>query len=317
MPASAPPVDTELASMVDPGILHLALTHDAVRSQRALTAAPPTLDELRCDGAFVIEEHRASVHGGAPDVPVLVCRPAATVGRLPILFFLHGGGPVAGHARHSLGHLLRMAREVSAAVVCVEYRPALDRPYPAASEDCPTALSWLADRTQGLGVDAGRIVLIGRGGGGALAGGLSLRLRDRLDLRPLGQMLLSPVLDDRTGTAAACRLFDGSGSTARTDRAAWPHVRGERRGTPEVSAHAAPARAEDLSGLPPLHLEVGALEVLRDEVVRPHPPLSGTPAATPNCTSGPALSTASTSWPPAAALSVMPAPPGSSGCDAC
>ncbi|WP_217145754.1 alpha/beta hydrolase [Streptomyces sp. AC627_RSS907] len=251
MPGPTPPVDPELASLADPGPLR----------------GTPLLDDLRRDSAFLIEERRASVRGPAPDVPVLVCRPAEATGRLPVLLLPHGGGMDAGPARPHLAYYLRVARELNAAVVAVDHRSVPEHLFPVASEDCLTAVTWLSTCAHDLAVDADRVVLLGFGGAGALAGGLALRLRDRLGLRPLGQMLLSPMPDDRTGTATAARPAPPGVGAPRTNEDAWAHVLGGLRGAAGVPPYAAPARAEDLSGLPPTYLEVGALDVLRDEVV--------------------------------------------------
>ncbi|GGS52164.1 alpha/beta hydrolase fold domain-containing protein [Streptomyces griseoviridis] len=251
MPGPTPPVDPELASLAEPGP----------------PRGTPTLDELRRDGDFLIEERRASVRGPAPDVPVLVCRPAEAAGRLPVLLLPHGGGPRVGPPRRNLAYYLRLARELNAAVVAVAPRSAPDHLHPAASEDCLTVMTWLSACAHDLAMDTERVVLLGLGSAGTLAGGLALRLRDRLDLRPLGQMLLSPVLDDRTGTASAARPAPPGTGAPRTDEDARVHARGDLRGTSDVPPYAAPARAEDLSGLPPAYLEVGALDILRDEVV--------------------------------------------------
>ncbi|MGP4052333.1 alpha/beta hydrolase [Streptomyces sp. 2A115] len=267
MSAVVPPIDPEIAAAVDLDSLRIDLTHEFIKERRAAAAAFPTLDDLRGSGAFTIEEHVASTAEGTADVSLLVCRPAGAVGRLPVLYYLHGGGMVMGHARQNLDYVLQLAKEVSAAVVSVEYRLAPEHPHPAALEDCLTALTWVTANALDLGVDPERIVLLGLSGGGALAGGLSLRLRDRLDPRPLGQMLVCPMLDDRNNTPSAAQLAHLGGWNPATNAAAWNHVLGDRCGTPAVPSYAAPARAEDVSGLPPTYLEVGAVEMLRDEVV--------------------------------------------------
>ncbi|WP_030681848.1 alpha/beta hydrolase [Streptomyces cellulosae] len=267
MSAVTPPIDAELAAAVDLDTLRISLTHEFITECRAAAAPSPTLDDLRADGAFTIEEHLAPVSEGTADVPLLVCRPAGAVGRLPVLYYLHGGGMVMGHARQNLDYVLQLAKAVHVAVVSVEYRLAPEHPHPAALEDCLTGLTWITTHVLDLGVDPERIVLLGLSGGGALAGGLSLLLRDRLHPRPLGQMLVCPMLDDRNNTPSAAQLAHLGGWNPATNAAAWNHVLGDRRGTPAVPSYAAPARAEDVSGLPPTYLEVGAVEMLRDEVV--------------------------------------------------
>ncbi|MFJ9041826.1 alpha/beta hydrolase [Streptomyces sp. NPDC102406] len=267
MPAATPPIDAELASTVDLDALRIDLTHEFIKKQRAAAAPSSPLDDLRANGAFSIDEYTASTARSTADVPLLVCRPAGAVGRLPVLFYLHGGGMVMGHARQNLDYVLELAQEVRAAVISVEYRLAPEHPHPAALEDCLTGLTWAATHAMDLAIDPERIVLLGLSGGGALAGGLSLFLRDHLDLRPVGQMLVCPMLDDRNDTPSAAQLAHLGGWNPATNAAAWNHVLGGRAGAPDIPSYAAPARAEDVSGLPPTYLEVGAVEMLRDEVV--------------------------------------------------
>ncbi|MBT2414691.1 alpha/beta hydrolase [Streptomyces sp. ISL-12] len=251
MSCPALPVDPELAAMIG----------------RVAPSSTPTLEVLRGGGAFIIEERRASVQGPAPDVPVLVCRPTEAIGRLPVLLLPHLGGMNLGATYQGLAYYLSVARELNAAVVAVECRSAPEGLCPVASDDCLTVVAWLGARAQDLAVDAERVVLLGFGGAGALAGGLALRLRDRFDLRPVGQVLLSPLLDDRTVTSQAVQSAHPGGWTPNTNEAAWTHLLGDRCGTSDVTPYAAPARAEDLSDLPPTYLEVGALDILRDEVI--------------------------------------------------
>jgi acetyl esterase/lipase len=267
MPAATPPLDPELAAAVDLDTLRIALTHEFLKARRAAAAASPTLDELRGDGAFTIEEHLAPGADGRADASLLVCRPTGATGRLPVLYYLHGGGMVMGHARQNLDYVLELAGQLAAVVVSVEYRLAPEHPFPAALEDCLTGLEWVTANARHLGVDPQRVVLLGLSGGGALAGGLSLRLRDRSGPRPLGQMLVCPMLDDRNDTPSAAQLAHLGGWNPATNEAAWNHVLGDLRGTAEVPAWAAPARAEDVSGLPATYLEAGSVEMLRDEIV--------------------------------------------------
>ncbi|WP_395575071.1 alpha/beta hydrolase [Streptomyces sp. BK79] len=268
MPISPPPIDPELAAAVDLDSLRITLTHEVIEKMRAAAAPTPTLSELRRGGDFVIEEHRARpADGGGADVPLLLCRPAGAVGRLPVLYYLHGGGMVMGHARQNLDHVLEWAEELGAAVVSVEYRLAPEHPYPAALDDSLAGITWIATHARESGIDPERVLVVGFSGGGALAAGLTLRLRDSRDLRPLGQMLVCPMLDDRNDTFSTVQLAESGGWNRAANEAAWTHVLGARRGTPGIPAYAAPARAEDLGGLPPTYLEAGSAEIFRDEVV--------------------------------------------------
>lgn len=263
-----PPIDPELGAAVDVGAMRLSLTPETIERLRAAAVHSPSLADLRGDDAVTIEEHLAGpVDGDGPGVPLLFCRPSGAEGRLPVLYYLHGGGMVMGHARQRLDYVLGWARELGAAVVSIDYRLAPEHPYPAAVDDGVAGMAWIAAHAREAGIDPERVVVVGFSGGGALAAGLTQRLRDEKGLRPVGQMLVCPMLDDRGDTVSAAQFARSGGWDRDTNEAAWTHVLGARRGTADVPGHAAPARAGDLSGLPPAYLEVGSAEMLRDETV--------------------------------------------------
>lgn len=96
---------------------------------------------------------------------------------------------------------------------------------------------------------------------------MTLLARDRNGPALLGQLLLYPMLDDRNNTPSAYQMA-GAGSWDRTaNNVGWTALLGDARGGPDVSPYAAPARATDLSGLPPAFLDVGSAETFRDEVI--------------------------------------------------
>ncbi|WP_254594650.1 alpha/beta hydrolase, partial [Streptomyces sp. 8P21H-1] len=228
----------------------------------------PTLPDLRAGGAFDVEELRVPGGGGGPDVTLVSARPAGLTGPLPLLYYMHGGGMVMGNAWSVLPRLLAdWALPLGLAVVSVEYRLAPRARYPAQVEDCRSGLVWTAGNARTLGIDAERIVVGGKSAGGGLAAALALLLRDRGGPVPAGQFLLSPMLDDR-GTTFSSHQLDGVGTGDRVSGATmWQALLGELHGTAEVPPYAAPARATDLSGLPPAYVDVGSAEMFRDEGV--------------------------------------------------
>lgn len=267
--AAPPPVDHELAAQLRdildgmPG----PLTPELIPDRRARTVSGGLSDsDIRRDGAFDLEERVVPGPAGAPDLRVLICRPTGTAGPHPVIYNTHGGGMVAGNNRSvELADELDRAEELQLAVVAVEYRLAPEHPDPAPVEDCYAGLVWVAAAEEGF--DADRIVISGNSAGGCLAAGVSLLARDRGGPALLGQMLQCPMLDDRCDSPSSLQLdrvglWDGS-----SNRAGWTALLGERRGTEDVSYYAAPARAGDLSGLPPAFIDVGSVEALRDESV--------------------------------------------------
>ncbi|MFF7356654.1 MULTISPECIES: alpha/beta hydrolase fold domain-containing protein [Streptomyces] len=270
-PLVPPPLDPELAAALEqlgdaaaPGF-----TLDELESARATGRELLGLLDLTFDGAFEVEDRAVPGPDGAPDISLLLCRPARTrsAAPLPVLYHVHGGGMMLGTCRAGVDQPLAWARELGAVVVSVEYRLAPEHPHPAPVEDVYAGLLWTAGHAREIGGDPDRIVVVGASAGGGLAAALALLSRDRRGPRLLGQVLMAPMLDDR-GASVSSRQMAGVGVWDRTaNETAWTALLGDRRGGPDVPPYAAPARAGDLSGLPPAYLDAGSAETFRDEVV--------------------------------------------------
>ena len=203
----------------------------------------------------------------APEVRVRRYRPADHDGALPGLVYFHGGGFVVGSLDLYDADCRRIAAEVGAVVVSVDYRLAPEHPFPAPLEDCYAALVWVAAHAEELGVDADRIAVGGESAGGGLAAGVALLARDRGGPRLCLQFLGIPELDDRLATQSMRRLgVDSPITTVANGEISWDSYLGTGvRGTDRVSPYAAPARAADLTGLPPALVTAYELDALRDE----------------------------------------------------
>ncbi len=149
-------------------------------------------------------------------------------------------------------------------VVAPEYRLAPEHPDPTPVEDCYTALQWAAAHLDLL--DADRLVIGGDSAGGGLTAGVALLARDRGGPSVDAQLLVYPMLDDRTA-ASNSTLGDDLVWTYGDNATGWGALLGDRFGTDDVSPYAAPARAKDLSGLPRTFIDVGSVDVFRDEDV--------------------------------------------------
>ncbi len=182
----------------------------------------------------------------------------------PALLWIHGGGMVVGTAvsEFSLTQK-RYSPHMDVAMAFVEYRLAPEHPFPAAMDDCAAALEWLADQ---LEVDAGRIAIGGGSAGGGLAAGLALRARDEMDVNPVFQMLIYPMIDDRTAQRTDLEDVPVKLWSQTCNRFGWSSYLAGATGD-DVHPHAAPSRAEDLSGLPPAWIGVGTLDLFHDEDV--------------------------------------------------
>jgi acetyl esterase/lipase len=148
----------------------------------------------------------------------------------------------------------------------VEYRLAPEHPHPTPVEDCYAALGWLTAHAAELGVDPARIAVMGDSAGGGLAAGVALLARDRGGPALARQVLVYPMLDDRTRTPDP-EIVPYATWTYDDNVTGWDALLGEAAGTDDVSPYAAPARALELAGLAPAYIEVGELDAFRDEDV--------------------------------------------------
>lgn len=198
-------------------------------------------------------------------VPVRVYIPADASAPLPAILHIHGGGYVIGSPAMNHGANMLMAAATGAVIVSVDYRLAPETVAPGAVEDCYAALCWLRDQAMALGVDPARIAVRGESAGGGLAAALCLLARDWGGPAIAHQNLIYPMLDDRT---CITRQPDHLGAFVWSPQAnafGWRALLGQAPGGPDVSPHAAPARAADLSGLPPAFIAVGALDLFVNE----------------------------------------------------
>ncbi|WP_432830045.1 alpha/beta hydrolase [Dactylosporangium sp. CA-092794] len=266
-----PPFDAELAALLE-GIREMLLppSVETLPASREATAngvpGTPAAD-LTADGAVTVEEREVPGPPGEPDVTVVILRPVNAAGPAAGLYHIHGGGMITGGRRTGVELLVPYVAEGNAVVVSVEYRLAPEHPDPAPVEDCYAGLAWTAKHAAELGIDPKRLIVIGGSAGGGLAAGTALLARDRGFPQLSHQVLICPMLDDRMETHSS-QMLDGEGTWDRTANLfGWTALLGERRGGPDVSPYAAPARAEDLAGLPRTYLDVGSVEVFRDEVL--------------------------------------------------
>lgn len=265
-----PPVAAELAEVLA-GIEAQGgstITPGSIDQIRAMTAAGrPSLEEIGGDGVLA-EEVQVLGQGVGTSMTVLVLRPQGPVGAgRPGILHLHGGGFFFGDQRATLGSAATWVGDLGAVVVSPDYRLAPEHPFPAGVEDAYAALVWLHGHAEELGVDASSLVVAGPSAGGGLAAALALVARERGGPALAGQMMLSAMLDDRALTPSSSELRGEGVWDATSNATGWDALLGDARGGPDVSSHAAPAREPDLSGLPPAYLDVGSLDVLRDEVV--------------------------------------------------
>jgi acetyl esterase/lipase len=182
----------------------------------------------------------------------------------PAALYLHGGGMILGSVALYDGPVARYVSSSGVPMLSVDYRLAPEHPHPIPVEDAYAGLQWLSDHAAELAVDRSRIAVMGDSAGGGLAAAVALLARDRRGPAVARQILMFPMLDDRTTTPdPETAPFATWGY--EDNLTGWTALLGKQIGGPDVSSYAAPARETDLTGLPPAYLEVGQLDIFRDE----------------------------------------------------
>lgn len=214
-----------------------------------------------------IEQHVVRGSAGSPDVRVLVIN-ADGSRRRPAIVFMHGGGFVCGSVARSAPALQQVARDHDCMVVSVDYRLAPETRHPGALEDNYAALKWVHEYAGALGVDRSRIVLMGESAGAGHAAMLAIAARDRAEVPVAFQLLIYPMLDDRTGSTHHLPAHFGAFAwNPASNRFGWSALLGVPAGSDTVPDGAVPARVKDLAGLPPAYISVGSIDLFADESV--------------------------------------------------
>lgn len=260
-------VDRELAGMLDV-FPTLAFTDETLPGVRTAIAqmfsqqsdALPQFPDIEVTEKFVPGPE------GSPDVRLLLYIPKNRPQPLPALLWIHGGGYIIGSADQDDLQVKGIVTEVGCAAISVDYRLAPETPFPGPVEDCYAALKWLHDNAADLGIDPNRIAIGGASAGGGLSACLGLLTRDRGEIPLVLQLLIYPMLDDRTVTTDNPHPYVGEFIwNPDANYFGWKALLGQEPGSEGVSPYAAAARAENLAGLPPTFINVGALDLFLEE----------------------------------------------------
>jgi acetyl esterase/lipase len=234
-------------------------TLETIAARRAARAALPVPPAPATTTAFRDEQAGTAVR-------VRIYSPPEAGQQRPCVYWIHGGGYITGSALTVDPRLNFWVEALDCLVVAVDYRLAPEHPYPAPLEDCYTGLTWTITHAEELGVDPARVVVAGSSAGAGLAAAVALLARDRGGPSLAHQVLIYPMLDDRQVTRSS--QLDGTAVWGRSANAlGWRAYLGPRAGQAGVPAHAAPARAADLAGLPPAFVAVGSADLFRDESI--------------------------------------------------
>lgn len=228
-------------------------------ARRLMRSSVRMLGEPRIALASVAER---GVPGAAGDVPVRVYTPRGGSTSKPLIVFFHGGGWVLGDLDTHDAITRRLARDVDAVVVAVDYRLAPEHPFPAAVDDALAAYRWAVRHAVELGADAARVAVVGDSAGGNLAAVVSQETLRTGERGPDLQVLIYPVTDLSTEHASYDRFATGFQLDRTLMRWFIRHYVGDQDAAdPRVS----PLRAPSLAGLAPALVLTGGFDVLRDE----------------------------------------------------
>jgi acetyl esterase/lipase len=193
-----------------------------------------------------------------------IYRPKSMASPMPVLVWLHGGGYILGKPEQDDLCCIQYTRELGIVIASVDYRHAPEHPFPTPLEDAYSALKWVDSHSDELGIDANRIAIGGASAGAGLAAALVQLAHDRAEINPIFQLLVYPMLDDRT-----CLRSDiGHNSivwTQASNRFGWESYLDQAYGAAELPVYSVPARRENLMGLPPAWIGVGTLDLFHDE----------------------------------------------------
>lgn len=261
MTRTGPPINSELyAALGEPESGRSLLTPDRIGWLRDVVAAGDLSDDqLLALAPVAVQEVRRE--DGGPGY--LVVRAASLTASAPVLVVVHGGGMVAGSARSGLRELVPWAVELGAVLVSIDYRLAPEHPYPTPLEDCIWALESVRERADEWGIDPQRLVLAGGSAGANLVAGCVLALAEQGLPSASAVMMWQPMLDDRLQLPSTYELVDD----ALWDRSSTETTWRAYLGAAEADALASPARASDLGCFPPTFLEVGQVDIFRDETL--------------------------------------------------
>ena len=184
----------------------------------------------------------------------------------PGVLWIHGGGYQHGSSRDVyVTRALSLTVKFGAVVVSPDYRLSRKHPFPAGLHDCYAALLYMKEHAEELGIRDDQIMVGGESAGGGMAAALCMLAKDCGSVNIAFQMPLYPMLDDRD-TETSRDNHAPNWNTKRNHKA-WKRYLRDAWGTDLVSPYAAPARREDVSGLPPCYTYVGAIEPFCRETV--------------------------------------------------
>ena len=202
--------------------------------------------------------------GGSGGGSFAGCGPPAEGHRTPLVVFFHGGGFVAGSVDTHDPLCRRLAAAAGCIVLSVDYRLAPEHPFPAAPEDCYTALCWAAENAVSLGADPDLLTVAGDSAGGTLAAVGTLQARDRGGPGIRQQVLIYPSTNGCfLGMPSHADFREGYFLEIR--QMEWFCDQYVPNPADRSRPYASPLQAGDFRRLPPALVITAAFDPLRDE----------------------------------------------------
>lgn len=179
--------------------------------------------------------------------------------------YMHGGGMICGSLESYDRLVARYVEITGVPFLSIDYRLSPEFPGTTLVDDSFTALSWFVERAEEFGIDPTRIAVMGDSGGGGVAAGVAIAARDA-GIRLAKQILIYPMLDDRN-TEPDPEIAPFATWTYDNNFTGWNALLGDTIGTADVSPRSAPARLTDFVDLAPAFIDVGELDIFRDESI--------------------------------------------------
>ena len=205
-----------------------------------------------------IRVQKIQIPSGARRIPALVLSPEELSAPATGVLWIHGGGYISGMKEMVyISRAVELVKSFGAVVVSPGYRLAPFSPYPAAIDDCYTALVYMKEHAAELWVREDQLMVGGESAGGGLCAAVCIKTRDTGEVNVAFQMPLYPMLDDRDTETSR----DNHGRVWNTwkNHFGWRcYLRGTDRET--LPPYAAPARVENMEGLPPAYTFVSTGE---------------------------------------------------------
>ena len=181
------------------------------------------------------------------------------------LVWFHGGGYGMGTPEMNEKLFKKIIDRTGCVIISPDYRLSVEKPYPAAIDDCYTTLKWVKEYGKEYMININQIMVGGESAGGGLTAAITHMARDKGEVNIAYQIPLYPMIDDRMITESAKDNLLDPIWNSRSNYEGWKLYLGDLFGSNKVPVYAAPARAENFESLPPCLTYVGSVEPFLDE----------------------------------------------------